>query len=413
MPPSSASQSSPREAVHRLLVVDDEPMVRELVARILQRAGYRVVEAEGGPEALAAAAREPFDLAIVDYGMPHINGVHVLRELRVLQPRCQRILCSGNLNLPLVIEAVNRGAISQVLAKPIHPEELLRMVAESLGARQRDDELRRSEGLATLAEQRRNLEECLDGDFINLALQPISNADGSVGAFEGLLRSSHPGLDSAATVLRAAEELSQLSRLAELIARRAVARLELLAGDWLLFINAHPKELTDPELLRRRLEILWDWKDRLVVEITERTYVLGLARWAASVKLLTEAGFALAVDDLGSGYNSLTVLAELQPQYLKVDMSMTRGVDGDPRKQRLIEMLVRFAESTDAKLIAEGIETEAEAQALRDCAVHLFQGYFIGRPSLDISLAERLLDAGTTDLNGLARPSPARSIPDS
>lgn len=392
--PTTHTESPRRSAPSvRLLIVDDEPMVRELVATILTRAGYGVTEAAGADEGLAAAAREAFDLAIVDYEMPHLNGLHVLSELRELQPRCQRILCSGNLNLPVVIEAVNRGEISRVLAKPIRPDQLLNLISDSLKTRQREDDLRNREGLATLSQQRDDLDECLDGNHVTLALQPICRPDSSVAAFEGLLRSSHPSLDTPIAVLRAAEEFNRLPELAERIARCAIQRMQQVAGEWKMFINAHPKELTDPQSLEGRLELMAAFRDRLVVEITERTYVLALDQWAASVAMLTRAGFALAVDDLGSGYNSLLVLAELQPQYLKVDMSMTRGVDRDPRKQRLIEMLVRFADSTDAKVIAEGIETPEEARALRECGVHLMQGYYFGRPSTDISVAIELLQA--------------------
>jgi EAL domain-containing protein (putative c-di-GMP-specific phosphodiesterase class I) len=187
-------------------------------------------------------------------------------------------------------------------------------------------------------------------------------------------------------VLRAAEDLSQLGHVAEVVARRAVERLNQIDGDWKLFINAHPKELIDPPLLQKRLDILEKWKDRVVIEITERTYLLELSQWSTSVRMLSEAGFALAVDDLGSGYNSLVVLAELQPQYLKVDMSMTRSVHLDPRKQRLIEMLVRFADSTDALVVAEGIEAPEEAEALLDCGVHYLQGYFFGHPTTDVDM---------------------------
>ena len=96
-------------------------------------------------------------------------------------------------------------------------------------------------------------------------------------------------------------------------------------------------------------------------------------------------GFAIAVDDLGAGYSSLSVLAELQPSFIKVDMSIVRGIDCDPRKQRLVDLLCRFADATDATLIAEGVETGEEAAALRECGAHLLQGYLFGKPSSELS----------------------------
>jgi EAL domain-containing protein (putative c-di-GMP-specific phosphodiesterase class I) len=73
------------------------------------------------------------------------------------------------------------------------------------------------------------------------------------------------------------------------------------------------------------------------------------------------------------------VLAELQPAFVKVDMSIVRNIDRDQRKQRLVEMLARFVKATNAQLIVEGIETEAEAAAVRRLGVDLLQGYLLGR----------------------------------
>ncbi len=374
-----------------VLVVDDESLVREMVTTILQRDGYEVSQARSAAEGLSLAASEDFDLAIVDYEMPQTDGLSLMSDLRELQPYCQMILFSGNLNLPVVMDAVNRGAVSRVLAKPVKPAQLLGMVAQVLESR--DRMYRQPHDKEQGRANREQLDDCLSGDFINLALQPICTPDSRVAAFEGLLRSTHPELGNPMTVLGAAEELNQLGELAELIARRAVGRLQQLPGHWQLFINAHPKELTEPELLRKRLDILDPWRERLVVEITERTYLLELSQWRKSIRILSDAGYSLAVDDLGSGYNSLIVLAELQPQFMKVDMSMVRGVDTDPRKQRLIEMLVRFADSTDARVIAEGIETPGEAKALIDCGVHMLQGFYFGRPTTDLRIISSQLDA--------------------
>jgi len=122
----------------------------------------------------------------------------------------------------------------------------------------------------------------------------------------------------------------------------------------------------------------------VVLEITERSRLQGIEAWDESVERVTAMGFAIAVDDLGAGYSSLSVLAELQPSFIKVDMSIVRGIDCDPRKQRLVDLLTRFAEATDATLIAEGVEAQDEASALRVCGAHLLQGYLFGKPSTEL-----------------------------
>jgi EAL domain-containing protein (putative c-di-GMP-specific phosphodiesterase class I) len=79
------------------------------------------------------------------------------------------------------------------------------------------------------------------------------------------------------------------------------------------------------------------------------------------------------------------MLAELQPAFIKVDLSIVRHIDRDERKQRLVELLARFANSTGSRLIAEGIETASEAEALKSMGVGLLQGYFFGRPMLTLA----------------------------
>jgi EAL domain-containing protein (putative c-di-GMP-specific phosphodiesterase class I) len=92
------------------------------------------------------------------------------------------------------------------------------------------------------------------------------------------------------------------------------------------------------------------------------------------------AGTSLAVDDAGAGFASLRHIIELRPRYVKLDMGLVRGVDGDPARQALIAGMVYFSRQTDCVLIAEGIETEAERRTLRQLGVGFGQGFLLGRP---------------------------------
>jgi EAL domain-containing protein (putative c-di-GMP-specific phosphodiesterase class I) len=238
--------------------------------------------------------------------------------------------------------------------------------------------------------ERRMLQEAIEGDMLSLALQPIAKATKvpEVIGYEALLRSSHSVLNGPLPLLRAAERTGQLTEIARAVSECAANCLELIPSNRVLFVNLHPEELTDLDVARGSLSPLIPYADRVVLEITERVRLQTIGNWEEAVKELAATGFRLAVDDLGSGYNSLSILADLQPRFIKADMSIVRNLDREPRKQRLIELLARFAEATDALLIAEGVEEEAEFEALRTCAAHLVQGYWIGRPEMDI---ERLL----------------------
>ena len=121
----------------------------------------------------------------------------------------------------------------------------------------------------------------------------------------------------------------------------------------------------------------------ITVEITEQSNLHAIVGWDESIQMLAETGFSVAVDDLGAGYNSLKILADLQPRYIKMDMSLVRNIDTEPRKQRLVQLISTFAAATNSLSIAEGVETEEERAALIDCGTDLLQGYFFAKPSTD------------------------------
>ena len=90
------------------------------------------------------------------------------------------------------------------------------------------------------------------------------------------------------------------------------------------------------------------------------------------------------MDDLGAGYNALSILADLQPRIIKIDMSIVRNCDTELRKQRLVDLLAKFSDATGAMMVAEGVETEAEAIVLRKCGAHLLQGYLFHKPVIGV-----------------------------
>jgi EAL domain-containing protein (putative c-di-GMP-specific phosphodiesterase class I)/CheY-like chemotaxis protein len=369
----------------RILAVDDDPLVRRCISRILVNAGHEVVPAGDGADALQLASDRAFDVALVDYHLPFIDVLEVLQRLREVQPGCLRILVTGALDLPMIMDAVNRGEVMRVVEKPFESVGLISAVEDAMTARRRMMEVYQVQEQAASAHERTMLEACLDGGYTRLALQPIvSGKDSSIQAFECLLRSTHSVLDGPLSIIRAAERHDMLPQLGRAVSLHAAEWIPKIPQGIKLFMNLHPDELADPDGMCASLEPLKPWAKRVVLEITERSRLQGIEAWDESVERVTAMGFAIAVDDLGAGYSSLSVLAELQPSFIKVDMSIVRGIDCDPRKQRLVDLLTRFAEATDATLIAEGVETQDEASALRVCGAHLLQGYLFGKPSTEL-----------------------------
>lgn len=367
----------------KIIAVEDEASLLGGIVRVLTSAGHEVRPLTNGEQALQVAAQDAFDLALVDYQLPGANGLQVLESLSYSQPECVRILMSGMLDVPVTVEAVNRAAVMRVLEKPFGLQTLLSTVHDALETHCRRAELYQSAAAEQRRAERRMLDDCLAGDALQLALQPICAVrTRRIVAYEALLRSSHPVLDSPDAVLKAAERHQRIAEVGALVASRAARRLTSLPPEVGLFVNLHPLELANAAKLGARLAPLQPMAQRVVFEITERFPTFNVDEWRRSIEGLSQLGFCIAVDDLGAGYNSLSVLAALEPQFIKVDMSIIRDVDKQPQKRRILELLCRFAQASDAQLIAEGVETEAEADAVVSCGADLMQGYLFGRPSL-------------------------------
>jgi EAL domain-containing protein (putative c-di-GMP-specific phosphodiesterase class I) len=385
---SSSALSKPRVPAN-VLVVDDDERVLRAIASMLQNLGHEVAVAADGESALALARERIFDVAIVDRHMRGMDGFATLARLRDVQPMCTRVLLSGVIDLDTTLQAVNDGAVAHVLEKPLGYECLEAVIDESMRSRQRMFEayqdLQRANGSAA----RMRLLTLLASEDLMLALQPIVRADdGSPWGYEALLRSRDPVLNGPLQVLRAAEEHRLVDRLAASVAIRASRVLDKLPEDLRLFVNLHPDELGDPDGISERLALLQRHAGRVIFEITERSSLVDAHGWERSLESITRHGFSIAVDDLGSGYSSLSVLAEIQPRVIKIDMSIVRDIHRIGRKQRLFELLCRFADATDALVVAEGIETAEEAETVKRCGAHLLQGYYFGRPEIaDIVLS--------------------------
>src|SRR5262249_50940790 len=149
--------------------------------------------------------------------------------------------------------------------------------------------------------------------------------------------------------------------------------------DSLLFLKLHPQELLDPSLLDAGSPLA-AVADRGVLEITERASLQNVQNIRERVAILRSRGFRVAVDDLGAGYRGLTSFAALEPDVVKLDMSLTRNISANPVKQRVVESMTTLCRQMGMLIVAEGVETEAERDALRELGCDLQQGYLFARP---------------------------------
>ena len=119
----------------------------------------------------------------------------------------------------------------------------------------------------------------------------------------------------------------------------------------------------------------------IVIEITERQMVGDFPRLMEDIKQLREQGFRIAVDDAGAGYNSLRAVAELRPEFVKIDRDLVKNIDVAGERGALLKAVAQYAQSTGASVVAEGAETHEELSVLIELGIPYCQGYVLGKPA--------------------------------
>lgn len=157
----------------------------------------------------------------------------------------------------------------------------------------------------------------------------------------------------------------------------AMSSLPSFPPEAYLAVNASPATILSPELSETLATLP---VERIVVELTEHEMVESYNEIIATLQPFRTRGLRLAVDDAGTGYSSLQHILYLRPDLIKLDMNLTRSIDLDPSRRALASALVKFARETNARIIAEGVETDAELTMLRQLGIEKVQGYLLGRP---------------------------------
>ncbi|WP_419897983.1 EAL domain-containing protein [Roseomonas sp. USHLN139] len=225
---------------------------------------------------------------------------------------------------------------------------------------------------------------------LSMAFQPILRCDPSghgLYAYEALVRG--PAGESAASVLGqiSADNRYGFDQQCRTTAITLATRLGLLATPAALSINFMPNAVYEPRAcIRASLEAAQRVglpRERLIFEFTENEAMEDpghLLRILASYRAM---GFRTAIDDFGAGHSGLSLLAEFQPDTVKLDMALIRGVDHDRPRQIIIRHTAALCAELGCAVVAEGVETEAEFRMLRQLGVTLFQGYLLGRPGFE------------------------------
>jgi EAL domain-containing protein (putative c-di-GMP-specific phosphodiesterase class I) len=369
----------------RLLLVDDDPAVTRAHERALTRGGITVETASNGKEAAERVKSGSFDVIVSDISMPEMTGIEFLRAVRAHDLDVPVILMTGGPSLESAIRAVEYGAF-RYLSKPVPPKELLDLATRA--ARLNRMAILKRQAMELPGIDRSRLADRADlevrfGSSMNLmwmAFQPIVLwGERQVFGYEALLRSDEPSMKSPADILDAAERLGRIQELGRAV-RASVAAAAPKAPDGAkLFVNLHSADLNDEELYSADAP-LSKIASRVVLEVTERSSLHGVKNVAGCVARLKGLGFQIAIDDLGAGYAGLTSFTQLEPEIVKLDMTLVRGIDSDDRRRKIVGSMKRLSEELGMRVVAEGVETVAERDALAAIGCGLLQGYLFAKP---------------------------------
>jgi EAL domain-containing protein (putative c-di-GMP-specific phosphodiesterase class I) len=317
--------------------------------------------------------------------MPGMTGIDLLRIVRENDMDLPVLLMSGTPNVDSALAAVRYGA-SDYIVKPVDVTVLEAKVRRAVSlhhlAIAKRDALRLLSTGRPEPGDRAGLEVSLDRalDTLWLAYQPIVDASSrQLFGYEALLRSSEPALPHPGAVLDAAERLGRLEEVGRTVRSKAPGPMADAAATALLFVNLHSHDLSD-ESLTLLSSPLSSIASRVVLEITERASLDNVTDVRGVVARLREMGFRIAVDDLGAGYAGLTSFAQLEPEFVKLDMSLIRDVHKNPIKQKLVRSMTALSKDMGITVVAEGIEVPEERDCIVDLGCDLLQGYLLAKP---------------------------------
>lgn len=220
--------------------------------------------------------------------------------------------------------------------------------------------------------------------LISTVFQPIVNLETrTIIGYEALSRGpAGTELENPEVMFELARDFDLVWDLEALCIQNVVPWLNDVCARGYLFFNLESHFIQ--QLQHRGTDVFepfFNCNRQVVIEVTERSAIRDYRTFRRTLHDLKKLGFKIAIDDCGSGYATLEAVAELQPDYLKVGHSLFHGVERDPIRRRLVELVARCADTIGARTIAEAIETEEQLQVCKDLGITEGQGYLLARPA--------------------------------
>ena len=384
--PAPAVPGAVVRAPDTVLVVGDELAVRRAVEEALRLERFSVRTVDSGQ--IADGMKEPVDVVVLDLTGVGADVEGALHRVRESDLECPIVVLASRTDVGKAHEAMRLGA-HRYLVHPVPRDALAQVVKRAATmnrlsrARQEAVEATRGAAAGGLGD-RAGLEVSFQRavEKLFMVYQPIVCWSGrSILGYEALVRSEEASMPHPGLLLDAAARLDKMEQLSARI--RKIAPLPFLdrKDNVALFLNLHVSDVVSPDLLDGPLA---DIADRIVLELTERASLESVEGLDRHVAALRARGYRIAIDDLGAGYAGLSSFAMLDPDLVKLDMSLVRNVHESPTKRRLVESLQQACSDLGVPMVAEGVETAEERDALVAAGCDLFQGFFFARPAREM-----------------------------
>lgn len=385
----------------RVLIVDDDEAVRKSVRRVLEASNVSVVTAGTAADALGLVHVKQFDAIVTDIVMPGMDGLEFLHLVRERDHELPVIILTGHPTLDSAVRAIKEGSFRYMM-KPYAADELCAAVNEAaamyrlavlkrLAFENRNSGAWSTEALSQLSAK---FENAIEGLW--MAFQPIVDwPNQEVFGYEALVRTNSKEMGNPGLLFDAAERLGRVHDLGRRIRCLVATAIHRAPTDAAIFVNLHSADLNDTELFSADSP-LTQHSPRVVLEVTERASLEQVKDVQGAMARLRKLGYRIAVDDLGAGYAGLSSFSQLEPDVVKLDMSLIREIDGSNRKTSIVRSMIAVcARDLGTKVVCEGVETEAERNTLQGIGATLLQGYLFGRPEREFGRPE-LAAAGKT-----------------
>jgi EAL domain-containing protein (putative c-di-GMP-specific phosphodiesterase class I) len=376
----------------RFLVVEDHGFQRWAMGNVLQALGAKYVfPAADGHAALEIFRNleEPIDIIVSDLDMPGMDGMEFIRHVGLIGTPVSLILASSLERAVIAtVETMARAYGVTLLGAIEKPPTSKKLAAVIALHRAPAEAPRRAPAAREVFELAEVVAGMARGEFEPFFQPKVEMQSRDVVGAEAMARWRHPqkGIIGPAAFLPLLQAAGRLGGLMDIMLKQAAATCSRWRGDGYdatVSLNLSPDTLVDLELAERLTRVVaaegLEGRD-VIFEVTESAMAADIGRALENLSRLRVKGFGLSLDDYGTGYSSMQQLARIPFTELKIDQSFVRNAATRPSDRAVLESSLEIAQKLGIVAVAEGVESQAEWDMLREMGCRLAQGYFIGHP---------------------------------